>query len=107
MQKDKKVEEAQKEAAVQKKAKEIQKDAEVLKLLEEDEDDFEEFEEGGIVYTIQLTSKIPQRKSMLSNGARTGMMRTLTMILLSNSRRNSVQHDILKIIPLKFHHFNY
>jgi hypothetical protein len=31
--KDKKVEEAQKEAAVQKKAKEIQKDAEVLKLL--------------------------------------------------------------------------
>lgn len=50
--KDKKVEEAQKEAAVQKKAKEIQKDAEVLKLLEEDEDDFEEFEEGGKVYTI-------------------------------------------------------
>jgi hypothetical protein len=31
--KDKKVEEAQKDAAVQKKAKEIQKDAEVLKLL--------------------------------------------------------------------------
>ena len=29
------------------KKKELQKDAEVLKMLEEDEDDFEEFEEGG------------------------------------------------------------
>lgn len=39
--------EGQKEIPAPKKVKEVQKDAEVLKLLEEDEDDFEEFEEGG------------------------------------------------------------
>jgi hypothetical protein len=32
------------------KKKELQKDAEVLKMLEEDEDDFEEFEEGGTIF---------------------------------------------------------
>ena len=104
--KDKKTEEQKevpKENGGLKKVKEVQKDAEVLRLLEEDEDDFEEFEEGGNCHSMQHTNRILLPRWRPSSGGRTGTTRISTMSLRSSSRGRSALHDLHETLGIHLH----